>query len=610
MKKLFFVLLCWMIPMFVYADDTIEYKVYDQQGNYEFSCQYHSLEGMINDESLKYDLSYCISKNKNNISNNRIEVEVNGYNVTYTIQNGTGQLQWDGEIDTNWYQEDAVTYYIQNKEQLAGLAYLVNFGVSFEGKTVILENDIDLENKAWFPIGKNLDYYFNGTFDGNGHTIFNLTFSLYDDVYNYGIFGYLNNATIKNLNIDEANIQIQDNTQTVQTFKVGLVAGETVSSTIKNIVLRGKMNVSLNGDSIGAVVGEGNYTTLQFIQSYVDITAHVFNLSGMIAAGYNLTITDCVNFGNLHSSYDGESARVAGIVAWGSNANIDRVVNYGTITIDHSMLASSIIGYVGYGGESHSDVYSDDNLNIINGNTKEKSDVITPENQMEILSKLQQDSTSKWQLQNGVIINVLESIPTEPIIKTSVSGFGKVYYVRKENNVMQLILKPDLGYVVKNIQITDSNGQVIAISDDNMFTMPSKDILISVQFAVQTATVTDRNLVYDNADLVLHLLGSILNLKEIQINHQVLDSVFYQIDSQNNQIVISKEYLDSLEEGTYTISLVYIDDQVVTTQLIIIKNPSTGDHIMNYIGLGAFSFLTMTLSGFVLLKRKYEKDLQ
>ena len=67
MKKLFFVLLCWMIPMFVYADDTIEYKVYDQQGNYEFSCQYHSLEGMINDESLKYDLSYCISKNKNNI---------------------------------------------------------------------------------------------------------------------------------------------------------------------------------------------------------------------------------------------------------------------------------------------------------------------------------------------------------------------------------------------------------------------------------------------------------------------------------------------------------------------------------------------------------------
>ena len=88
-------------------------------------------------------------------------------------------------------------------------------------KTVTLDGDIDLyredangEAICFEPIGSyRQDKAFCGTFDGNGHTIYNLnqnTWAL-DNGYYYGdlglgLFGAVENATIKNLTIDGANI--------------------------------------------------------------------------------------------------------------------------------------------------------------------------------------------------------------------------------------------------------------------------------------------------------------------------------------------------------------------------------------------------------------------
>lgn len=90
---------------------------------------------------------------------------------------------WGDKADTSWYvHETESEYHIKTAEQLAGIAKLVNEGtVTFEGKTVYLDNDLDLAGIEWISIGTgrgglndDKPYCFCGTFDGQGHVISNL----------------------------------------------------------------------------------------------------------------------------------------------------------------------------------------------------------------------------------------------------------------------------------------------------------------------------------------------------------------------------------------------------------------------------------------------------
>lgn len=89
---------------------------------------------------------------------------------------------WDGTADTSWYtgHETESEYHITTAEQLAGLAQLINTGtITFKGKTVYLDNDLDLDKREWISIGKGKGgnqaaYSFCGIFDGQGHVISNL----------------------------------------------------------------------------------------------------------------------------------------------------------------------------------------------------------------------------------------------------------------------------------------------------------------------------------------------------------------------------------------------------------------------------------------------------
>lgn len=53
---------------------------------------------------------------------------------------------WDGSADESWYSEGAQAYNLITAEELAGLASLVNKGVTFEGKTITLGADIFLND--------------------------------------------------------------------------------------------------------------------------------------------------------------------------------------------------------------------------------------------------------------------------------------------------------------------------------------------------------------------------------------------------------------------------------------------------------------------------------
>ena len=153
-------------------------------------------------------------QNVNNLS------EVLIYRRTNYTYNDNRILRWDGETtDIRWYNENLSTFIISNAEQLAGLALLVNNGYDFKGKTIRLNENINLNGHEWTPIGSGVDmshhtttghprltanaveHPFCGVFDGDHHTIYGLKISnVIDGVYCMGFFGACLNATIQNIN--------------------------------------------------------------------------------------------------------------------------------------------------------------------------------------------------------------------------------------------------------------------------------------------------------------------------------------------------------------------------------------------------------------------------
>lgn len=147
---------------------------------------------------------------------------------------------WDGTIDTTWYNDTDTEFSLDSAEQLAGLAKLVDEGNTFAGKTIKLSKDADLDSKLFEPIGSyRNDTPFMGIFDGQGHTIKNLsqnTWALNNGYYygdlGMGLFGKVEDATIKNLVMDGAGISGESG-------MVGIVAAAAYGDcTFENIAVK------------------------------------------------------------------------------------------------------------------------------------------------------------------------------------------------------------------------------------------------------------------------------------------------------------------------------------------------------------------------------------
>ena len=103
-----------------------------------------------------------------------------------------------GNYDISWYDEAEDSFSISSPAQLADVAYLVKNGRTFEGKTVTLTGNIDLDGLKWEPIGKaNLQQIFKGVFDGGGYEIHNLRSEVISTGEAYsGLFGAIYQAQV------------------------------------------------------------------------------------------------------------------------------------------------------------------------------------------------------------------------------------------------------------------------------------------------------------------------------------------------------------------------------------------------------------------------------
>ena len=116
--------------------------------------------------------------------------------------------KWDGSVADPVVDGNNVT--INSAAQLAGL---VANARNYNGKTIKLTTDIDLDNRDWSPIGAQDMGSYPGTalngviFDGGNHTIYNLKCNASGQYATAGLIGSVTGAcVIKNLTINGANV--------------------------------------------------------------------------------------------------------------------------------------------------------------------------------------------------------------------------------------------------------------------------------------------------------------------------------------------------------------------------------------------------------------------
>ncbi len=278
----------------------------------------------------------------------------------------TSAAPWDGTtIDVSWYNTNDTEFTLTEGAQLAGLAAIVNgtaTGITadaFTGKTVILGADIDLGGKDWFPIGttSGASTKFDGTIDGRGHTISNLTinFSSTEVVGNrVGFVGRLSGA-MKDINFVGASV-----ITTMGCYSgiaTGIVEGGSISRCTIDLTSSVESYTSANGGFAGRVQAGGvidscvNHARIVgYPQAGKTGNILVGGIVGMVEQDGS-TVKYCVNYGEvvvLAGSETPSNSAGGGIAAYMNLGNVLNCVNYGNVSTDYLKInASGASGIVG-----------------------------------------------------------------------------------------------------------------------------------------------------------------------------------------------------------------------------------------------------------------------
>ena len=265
------------------------------------------------------------------------------YQVTHFCEVSIGASKADFSMDN---------LVIDSVEDLIAFASLVNGGEKFQGKTITLAADLDLKNMSWTPIGQIGS--FNGTFDGQGHTISNLTVHGAGKS-NIGLFGTTENGEIKDLTVENANVTGRLN--------VGVVAGQPYTSKYTNITVTG--HVEVNGLAyVGGVGGKNAYANWDNITVKVDEESYVNAYSIENGNAYRTYVGGVIGFmgegahtvSNVTSNIDviGSTCDVGGIVGIAHYGNtFENITCTGNVTVTNAAEAADAEEMGGIAGVWH-----------------------------------------------------------------------------------------------------------------------------------------------------------------------------------------------------------------------------------------------------------------
>lgn len=207
-------------------------------------------------------------------------------------------------------------YQISTADQLKLFRDIVNGAggqTPNRGAWAVLTADIDLNNEAWTPIDPDRDSAYTGTFDGQGHTVRNL--SVTGNFNRAGLFGCVKDGTIRKLTV-AGSVSC-----TANQGWCGGIAGYAKSETIENCA------------SLCTVSNTG-------------IDARVGGIVGYVPSSSSMTIIrDCYNIGNITGGRDNGGSYTGGICGFYLSGQIFNCYNVGEITGGNDIDKIAVYGY-------------------------------------------------------------------------------------------------------------------------------------------------------------------------------------------------------------------------------------------------------------------------
>ena len=310
--------------------DTLEDGIYviDNDGNIRYKNK------TIKVEIQNYEFESGIVEIKDgNIAKTTLfnddEIILDGVIQTFDI--------WDGSIKEVTPDSEGA-YHITKVSELAWVSQQVKNNLSnFEGSTIYLESNLDLNNIEWIPID-NPNNYFKGILEGNNNIIKNL--KIEKDITNsgnsyLGLFGGIENGKITNLNIYNSYVSGYAH--------VSILCADSKNSFIENVNI---YNSEVKSTKVAGVV------TADFRKNSIGENINVYfstilgsnlYIGGVIGqfrdASLNKSFSNAIVNNDLSESNSATGGIIGGIV---QNGIVSNVIS--NATVKAGMGAGGIIG--------------------------------------------------------------------------------------------------------------------------------------------------------------------------------------------------------------------------------------------------------------------------
>ncbi|MBO5406352.1 MAG: hypothetical protein J6A27_02445 [Bacteroidales bacterium] len=304
---------------------------------------------------------------------------------------------WDGESATTPVADASGVYHISSAEELVGMMNDSKYPNCNKYQNVVLESDIDLGGNTISGFGDDAGF-FDGIFDGQGHSISNFKIDATNRTYYAGLFNQVSqysgeNTVIKNLVVKNAYVSgtsqvgviaggMNGNTvvenckvynSTVSAVKkVGSVVGYTAGGTVKDNYAENctvtysekEAGEILGFENTGSTVSNNTFKDIVFNPTAEALVAELNPVSGVINitrdyevsgnwTSLSLTGTVVIN-GQNHTIKGINQPLVAGTS--GINITINDLTiadsEIGVAAIENGLGTAAFISYIDYSGKA------------------------------------------------------------------------------------------------------------------------------------------------------------------------------------------------------------------------------------------------------------------
>ena len=263
---------------------------------------------------------------------------------------------YSGTPDTSWFDANETEFVLTTAEELYGLASLVN-AKTFGSQTIYLASNIVVNTGTpegadgvwgtgnddwstvapthnWTPIGRQGVTTFNGTFDGQGHSIIGMYASqAYAGV---GLFGQTNvGSCVKNLKVTDS--YFSSNAKSGAAAICGWYANGTYENIYSDAYIKNTAD-----HAGGLLMGNNGKTLIKncWFDGQVQGKKYVGGITGY-ANGDGIEIESCLFTGTINVT----GGHVGGVIGYATKSTtIKDALVTGTVTINTSTASGAIVG--------------------------------------------------------------------------------------------------------------------------------------------------------------------------------------------------------------------------------------------------------------------------